>query len=225
MTKVCSGCGEEKEYAEFHRDKSKADGHHGQCKLCRIASQSLYYASNAAAIKKRQRTYNAANRERIAAANYAHWRKTPEKNKAYHLKYREEHREEIRAKAKIRQKKRRPQTREYMRKHYRANIDYKLGMNLRNRLRTALERGYKKSSALKLLGCSIDEFKAYMAAQFSDGMSWDNHGEWHIDHIKPCASFDLTKEAEQQVCFHFTNMQPLWAIDNLIKGSRYERRS
>ena len=93
-------------------------------------------------------------------------------------------------------------------------------MNLRNRLRDVIKKGFKKSGALDLLGCSIDEFKDYMAAQFSEGMSWDNHGEWHIDHIKPCTSFDLTKEAEQRVCFHYTNMQPLWARDNLAKGDR-----
>jgi hypothetical protein len=51
-------------------------------------------------------------------------------------------------------------------------------------------------------------------------MNWENQGEWHIDHILPCASFDLTKEEEQRKCFHYTNLQPLWAKDNMIKGSK-----
>ena len=51
-------------------------------------------------------------------------------------------------------------------------------------------------------------------------MSWDNQGEWHIDHIIPCASFDLTNEEEQEKCFHYTNLQPLWAIDNMVKGCK-----
>ena len=51
-------------------------------------------------------------------------------------------------------------------------------------------------------------------------MTWDNHGEWHIDHIKPCASFDLTDADQQRECFNYTNLQPLWAKDNLSKGAK-----
>lgn len=52
-------------------------------------------------------------------------------------------------------------------------------------------------------------------------MTWGNMGQWHLDHKKPCAKFDLTKEADQRLCFHFMNIQPLWLVDNLIKGSSY----
>jgi len=72
-----------------------------------------------------------------------------------------------------------------------------------------------------LLGCTIKEFKQHIESQFSEGMSWDNHGEWHIDHIKPISSFDLTQEAEQKKAFHYLNVQPLWAIDNMRKGSKW----
>lgn len=62
-----------------------------------------------------------------------------------------------------------------------------------------------------------------MQLQFKDGMNWGNYNYngWHIDHIKPCALFDLSKEEEQKKCFHYTNLQPLWGIDNLKKGDRY----
>ena len=71
--------------------------------------------------------------------------------------------------------------------------------------------------------------KQYLEKQFTKGMSWDNYGNpngdhtscWHIDHIKPCASFDLTQEDQQKECFHYTNLQPLWAIDNLKKGGKF----
>ena len=63
--------------------------------------------------------------------------------------------------------------------------------------------------------------KKWIESQFVDGMSWDNHGEWHIDHIRPCASFDLTDPEQQKECFNYKNLQPLWAKDNLSKGDRF----
>jgi hypothetical protein len=63
--------------------------------------------------------------------------------------------------------------------------------------------------------------KGYLAGKFKDGMTWENHGEWHIDHIKPCASFNLLDEGEQKKCFHYTNLQPLWASENLSKGCKF----
>ena len=75
-----------------------------------------------------------------------------------------------------------------------------------------------------MLGCSIDELKGYLESKFENGMSWENYGKggWHIDPIKPCASFDLRSELNQKKCFHYTNLQPLWWEDNLSKGSIYE---
>jgi hypothetical protein len=66
------------------------------------------------------------------------------------------------------------------------------------------------------------ELRAHLEHQFKDGMTWDNHGEWHIDHIKPCVQFDLTDPEQQKECFHYTNMQPLWAFENQSKGASYE---
>ena len=82
--------------------------------------------------------------------------------------------------------------------------------------------GYSKSK-LELLGCSGEELKEWIENQFTEGMSWEKLGinGIHIDHIRPCASFDLTKEEDVKKCFHFSNLQPLWAKDNLIKGAKY----
>ena len=80
--------------------------------------------------------------------------------------------------------------------------------------------GRKKSShTLKLLGCSIVELRAYLEEMFVSGMSWDNYGKWQIDHIRPCASFDLSEPEQQMECFNFKNLQPLWAVDNRKKHS------
>ena len=90
--------------------------------------------------------------------------------------------------------------------------------NLRSRFRKALQNKCKVAHTIELLGCSVLQFKNYLESKFKTGMSWNNYGQWHIDHIKPCISFDLTNSQQQKECFHYTNMQPLWALDNLSKG-------
>ncbi|NCA30812.1 MAG: HNH endonuclease, partial [Chitinophagia bacterium] len=74
----------------------------------------------------------------------------------------------------------------------------------------------------ELLGCSLQDFKLYIESLWTKGMNWNNYGKfgWHLDHIQPCASFDLTDPSQQKKCFHYSNIQPLWAKDNWSKGSR-----
>lgn len=91
---------------------------------------------------------------------------------------------------------------------------------MRERLRAALHGITKGKSTMLLVGCSVIQLKKHLAKQFHTGMSWNNYGEWHIDHIKPCASFDLLDLAAQIECFHYTNLQPLWASANQSKGNR-----
>ena len=73
-----------------------------------------------------------------------------------------------------------------------------------------------------MLGCSIEFFMEYIEKQFKSGMTWQNYGAWHVDHVRPCASFDLTDHEQQKICFHYSNLQPLWAVDNLKKGAKIE---
>src|SRR5690606_37373312 len=96
---------------------------------------------------------------------------------------------------------------------------FKLIFNLRNRLRKALKGNTRDKGFLKLLGCDPDQLKLHLESKFQPGMSWDNYGEWHIDHIKPLANFDLTDKEELKKACNYSNLQPLWAADNLSKGS------
>lgn len=98
----------------------------------------------------------------------------------------------------------------------------KMAAVLRTRLYEAVFKnsGGNKGSMKYLLGCSIDDLLIHLENQFVEGMSLSNHGEWHIDHIIPCASFDLTDIEQQKKCFHYTNLQPLWAKDNISKGAK-----
>lgn len=100
----------------------------------------------------------------------------------------------------------------------------KISKNLRSRIHAALKQanGTKSAHTLELLGCDIEFLRQHLSNQFTEGMTWDNYGEWHVDHIKPCAAFDLTDPEQQRQCFHYTNLQPLWARDNLSKSCKWE---
>ena len=74
---------------------------------------------------------------------------------------------------------------------------------------------------LEMLGCSAEYFLKYLEWQFEDGMSWDNYGDWSVDHCRPIASYDLHDPIDQLMCFHFSNLQPLWATENSSKGAKY----
>jgi hypothetical protein len=73
---------------------------------------------------------------------------------------------------------------------------------------------------MRLLGCDVSQLWEHLESMFQEGMTKENYGKWHVDHIKPCASFDMYDPEQQKQCFHYSNLQPLWAEDNLIKGIR-----
>lgn len=108
------------------------------------------------------------------------------------------------------------------------NPELKIKKNLRNRLLRAINSDYKSGSAVSDLGCSISDFKIYLEERFfpnqrtGEIMSWDNWSRsgWHIDHIKPLSSFDLTNREELLKACHCTNLQPLWARENIIKRNK-----
>lgn len=93
---------------------------------------------------------------------------------------------------------------------------------LRLRLRSALKvRDVSPEQTMELIGCSVHTLCAHLESQFTVGMSWSNYPAWHIDHKRPCASFDLRDPEQQRQCFNYKNLQPLWAKDNMRKGARY----
>lgn len=101
----------------------------------------------------------------------------------------------------------------------------KLRKHLRGRIAGACRRRSFSATALakQVLGCTLDQLGAYLALRFKDGMSWENHGtHWHIDHIRPVASFDLSDPEQLKACFHHSNLQPLLVRDNLSKSSFWE---
>lgn len=108
----------------------------------------------------------------------------------------------------------------YMANARATDLQCRLADNLRSRVRTAMKNQSKFGSAVRDLDCTMHEFIQHIQNQFTNGMSWDNYGLWHLDHIKPLASFDLTQKDQFLVATHYSNYQPLWAADNYAKGSK-----
>jgi hypothetical protein len=102
----------------------------------------------------------------------------------------------------------------------RLNPVYRIKKNLRDRLRSAIKGGYKSGSAIAELGCSLEELTIRFEKMFKPGMSWENYGEWHIDHIKPLSKFDLTIKEQLLLAVNYKNLQPLWAVENLKKHNK-----
>jgi len=165
-----------------------------------------YAKANAVYIKDRKRKWDKANAVSIKARRRKYAKANAVSIKDQKRKYRMSHRSQINAQERLRRK---------------TDPGLRLVRTLRSRLRHALNGNTKSAKTLDLLGCSVDECKDHLERQFTKGMSWGNRSLWHIDHIRPCASFDMSLESDQRACFHYSNLQPLWAADNLSKGSTY----
>ena len=192
----------EKELKKYKKEYRNKSGNQKKAKEYQIQ----YQIENKEELNKKQKERYDENKEEILKQQQEFYQKNKEKIKARVKKYSKENRTSINR---------------FRNKKLKLDINYRILHNLRGRLHSALNGKSKIKRTLELLSCTIDEFKNHLQSQFTKGMSWDNYGLWHIDHIRPCASFDLSKKLEQLECFNFKNLQPLWALDNLKKGSFY----
>jgi len=108
------------------------------------------------------------------------------------------------------------------RKRYLEDLNYRITQNMRSRINVALKKNVKSKKTKDLIGCSVDFLLKYLESKFAEGMSWENYGHstWHIDHIIPLSSFDLIDPEQLAKACHYTNLQPLWATDNIVKGNK-----
>lgn len=161
--------------------------------------------------KEKDLTWNAANKDKKSASSKKWKTKNKDKISVYNKSYRKEN------KTKINKLK----TKYYHQK--KTDPIFKITINLKNKISKAVRGRCSKSFHLNYLGCTAEELKIYLENQFQSGMTWDNYGPkgWHIDHIRPMCSFDLSNHEELKEACHYTNLQPLWAIDNLKKGKKW----
>ena len=205
MKKQCIKCKKKQDLINFHNQKTSKDGKSPYCKSCHKEYNILRRQENKEKIQKQQKEYRSKNKEYLNKSRKQWGQKNLDKVAINAKKHREKYREKI-------NKRRRQKRKE--------NINFRLRTIISNRIRMALSRGSKNSTSYDLTGCSWQYLKLYLESKFTVGMSWDNFGEWHIDHIKPCCSFNLTNIDQQKICFHYSNLQPLWAIDNLKKSGK-----
>lgn len=174
--------------------------------LARAANRKSYLKHRAARLEK-CRQYYEVNREAKLEYFKSRYRQNPAHVRKICKRWEQANKDKIN---------------EAKRQHRKDDPSCAIACNLRSRLTVALRRcnALKSVHLIELLGCSLDELISWLEARFYGGMNWDNYGKWHVDHIQPCSSFDLTSLEEQRRCFHYTNLQPLWALDNLRKGAQ-----
>ena len=204
----------------------------------RALSNKKYRETNRDAILERKRKYREKNREilREKAREYYGLHKEQSKQyrdenkdirKKYNKQYNIDNRKKIYKKHKQYYKENRKIINKKAYRHkverYKDDVSYRILRNCRARLRCVMKGNLKTAKSIDLIGCTIKYLMQHLETQFTAGMTWDNYGEWHIDHIVPCSSFDFTKEKEQRECFNFINLQPLWAEDNLKKSDKIYR--
>jgi len=165
------------------------------------------YQRNKEKILERQKKYYVKNKDKIL-----------EKAKEYYI----QSKDKILEKAKEYYIQNKSKKRGYEARKYKEDEQFKLAHLLRRRLRISIKEKNETISAVRLLSCTIKEVCIYIENRFQEGMNWNNwsvHG-WHIDHITPLSSFNLIDPEQAAKACHYTNLQPMWAKDNLSKGSK-----
>jgi 5-methylcytosine-specific restriction endonuclease McrA len=184
------------------------------------------YRSNREKLRLRDARYRAENPEKVSIIQARSRRRNLDKIHAKAREHRLNNLESVRLKARTYRAENLSAFAAYQRSYLKRNVQARIRSSLKNRLGCALRAQSAKKSAAGttlLCGISMAELKRYLESQFTNRMSWQNYGVyWHVDHIIPCSLFDLRSGSQQKVCFHWTNLRPLEAHENLRRGNRLE---
>ena len=214
----------------FYTGKPCVRGHNceryvsvGRCVTCDHETSRKYREANKEAIRAQQREYREQNPEKRCQQRREEYQKNRERYRQAGKAWREANREKVLAYLRNWQAENadylRQQKIAYYKARKRSDPQFDMLTRLRRRLNHFISRGSKSAKTAELIGCSYEFFTKHIESQFTEGMSWENRDKWHIDHIVPCAAFDLSDPEQQRICFHYTNMRPLWAWENQSKGA------
>ena len=195
--KNCKKCNINKDLTEFGKHKRSKDGKDYYCRDCKRGMNRTWQLNNPDKLKEGKKKSDLQwyenNKNRKLQTN-KQWK---ENNKEYNREW----------------------FRKYKLEREQSDPQFKVQNKIRTRLWYALKNKQKNGSGIKDLGCSVEDLMKHLENQFTEGMSWDNYGEWHIDHIKPLSKFDLENREEFLKACNYKNLQPLWARDNISKSN------
>ena len=203
MKKKCYKCKTEKRLEDFNNASRTKDGKQSSCRDC----QKKYTRDNREAIARKGKVYREKNKESVAATKKAYYEANKERVADYQKQWQTDNRERVN---------------KWNRDRRANNPAHKMLHRMRIRMQHALNGQAKLDTTIKLVGCTPEQLRDHLESQFVEGMAWGQKGLWHIDHTLPCAAFDLTKKKHQRYCFHWSNLSPLWAADNLAKADKYD---
>ena len=210
--KRCSECGREfpatTQY--FHQNKSHKDGLRGNCKACALKYNRKWQEKNCKKLHVYYRQYYEKNKERESSRQKQYRGENLEKCRETHRNWRAENPDYYRKYVK-----------EYRAKNPWARISHSISRGISHSISGAKNGGHWES----LVNYTRDDLMAHLESQFTKGMTWENYGEWHIDHIRPISSFIFgsIEDEDFKKCWSLENLQPLWAHDNLRKWAKYEK--
>lgn len=190
------------EYDKKYRERNKAKY---------TENGKKHYQNNKEVYKKRSKAHREANKEHYKELQQKYRQENKEQIAEAQSKYVKDNREKINAR---------------LRERRRTDDNFNIMSKLRSRILKVVKRnnGEKAYSSIELVGMPIDEYREYLKSTMTEGMTWEAfmNGEIHLDHTKPCVSFDMSDPEQQKECFHYSNTQLLWAKDNLEKGDRLD---
>ena len=222
-SKICTLCKVKKLIEHFGKNKSQPDRRHYYCKDC-VKKQAgkhkeknkEWYEKNKEQVKEYQQEYRKNNRDKI---NEYHRSLPLEKKQKANCSEKKKQK----AKERNQDEAHKNQRRVFYRAKYVEDVQYRTKKILEARLRALVKRNDESVKSIDFLGCTIPEFKAHIESKFAPTMSWDNYGPngWTFDYIEPTCKFDLLNPEEVKLCYHYSNIQPLFAVTQVIDGVPY----
>lgn len=203
--KCCKTCLKNKELSEYHKDKRQSDGFRYTCKQC---------------IKEYQLKWRGTKREELLIKSQNYYENNKDHKKSYDKDYRLSNSEKIKNRLRDNKDSINIRANKYSKLRRIKDINFRISHSIRTRI-SSITKNKKPSSAIKEIGCSVDDLKLHLESKFQIGMTWDNYGKWHIDHIKPLSKFNLLNLEEFKEACHYSNLQPLWAFDNIRKSNKF----
>lgn len=229
--KYCNKCEDLLPFTAFCKKSSEKDGLNRTCRACASIYKKRYHEDNKVKLNADRAAYYRANQD-LEMERHKRYRQEHAESRAEicakwrercaeHVKsYKESNRAAISLKSAEYYQRKKPVRNEQYRTRYGSDQMFALRVSVRARTRMAIRSvgGSKNASIVSILGCSIEKLKRHLEGRFKPGMTWENRGEWEIDHIIPLACA-VTKEELLELC-KYTNLQPLWASENRSKGAR-----